>query len=138
MVERLSLSADERFVAVEFSEEPKEQRIAQVPDYVTLSGFTDELKARVKVGDQQKRYSLSVLSLESSRVLQVKLEDQVTTSPASDPEQGKDSQSKTSSTDVFSPVWSKTGHQLLTTIRSTNNKDQWLLSFDAKRIPSRL
>ena len=75
-VERLSLSADERFVAVELVEEPKEQRIAQVPDYVTLSGFTDELKARVKVGDVPKRYSMSILNLETSRVLQVKLEDQ--------------------------------------------------------------
>jgi hypothetical protein len=59
-VERLSLSADERYVAVEFAEEPKEQRIAQVPDYVTFSGFTDE-KARAKVGDVQKRHSLGVL-----------------------------------------------------------------------------
>jgi dipeptidyl aminopeptidase/acylaminoacyl peptidase len=131
-VERLSLSADQRYVAVEFTEESKEQRIAQVPDYVTLSGFTDELKARTKVGDLQKRYSLSVLSVESNRLLPVKLDDQVTGSPGSEPEQGKESKSKASFPDAFSPVWAKTGHQLLTTLRSTNNKDQWLLSFDAE------
>jgi len=131
-VERLSLSADERFVAMELVEEPKEQRTAQVPDYVTLSGFTDEAKARVKVGDVPKGYSLGVLNLEISRALQVRLEDQATTSPASEPEQGKDSKSKTSSPDVFSPVWSKAGHHLLATVRSTSNKDQWLLSFDAE------
>jgi dipeptidyl aminopeptidase/acylaminoacyl peptidase len=129
-VERLSLSADERFVAVELVEEPKEQRIAQVPDYVTLSGFTDELKARIKVGDLLRRYSMSILNLETSRVLQVKLEDQAT--PASESEQGKDSKSKTPPPDVFSPVWSKKGHSLLATIRSANNKDQWLLSFDVE------
>ncbi|MSO21879.1 MAG: hypothetical protein EXQ58_01215, partial [Acidobacteria bacterium] len=131
-VERLSLSADERFVAVELVEEPKEQQTAQVPDYVTLSGFTDEAKARVKVGDLPKRYSLAVLNLETSRALQVRLEDQATQSPASEPKQGKDSKSKTSSPDAFSPVWSRTGHLLLATIRSTSNKDQWLLSFDAE------
>ena len=131
-VERLSLSADERFVAVELVEEPKEQRVAQVPDYVTLSGFTDELKARIKVGDLPKRYSMSILNLETSRVLQVKLEDQATPSPASESEQGKDSKSKTPPPDVFSPVWSKKGHSLLATIRSANNKDQWLLSFDVE------
>jgi dipeptidyl aminopeptidase/acylaminoacyl peptidase len=131
-VERLSLSADEHFVAVELVEEPKEQRIAQVPDYVTLSGFTDELRARVKVGDVPKRYSMSIVNLETSRVLQVKLEDQDATSSASEPEQGKDSKSKTASPDVFSPVWSKKGHSLLATIRSANNKDQWLLSFNVE------
>jgi len=131
-VERLSLSADERFVAVELVEKPKEQRIVQVPDYVTLSGFTDERKARVKVGDPRKRYSLSVLNLETSRVLQVKLEDQEISSPAPDPEQGKDSKSKTPSPDVFSPVWSKKGHSLLATLRAANNKDQRLLSFDVE------
>jgi hypothetical protein len=56
---------------VEFVEEPKEQQIVQIPDYVTLSGFTDELKARVKVGDVPKRYALSVLNLETSQVLHV-------------------------------------------------------------------
>ena len=131
-VERLSLSADERFVAVELVEEPKEQRIAQVPDYVTLSGFTDELKARMKVGDVPKRYSMSILNLETSRALHVKLEDHEKMSSTSEPEQGKDSKSKTPSPDVFSPVWSKKGHSLLATIRSANNKDQWLLSFDVE------
>ncbi|HET6962687.1 MAG TPA: prolyl oligopeptidase family serine peptidase [Terriglobia bacterium] len=129
-VERLSLSADEQFVAVELVEEPKEQRIAQVPDYVTLSGFTDELKARTKVGDLPKSYSMSILNLETSRVLPVRLEGQVPTSPASEPERSKDPKSKAPSPDVFSPVWSKKGHGLLTTIRAPNNKDQWLLSFD--------
>jgi dipeptidyl aminopeptidase/acylaminoacyl peptidase len=131
-VERLSLSADEHFVAVELVEESKEQRIAQVPDYVTLSGFTDELRARVKVGDVPKRYLMSIVNLETSQVLEVKLEDQDTTSPVSEPEQGKDSKSKTPSPDVFSPVWSKKGHSLLATIRSANNKDQWLLSFNVE------
>ena len=131
-VERLSLSADGRFVAVELVEEPKEQRITQVPDYVTLSGFTDELKARIKVGDLAKRYSMSIVNLETSEVLEVKLKDQGTISAASEPEQGKDKKPKTPSPDVFSPVWSKKGHRLLATIRSANNKDQWLLSFDVE------
>ena len=75
-VERMSLSADERFVAVELVEESKEQRITQVPDYVTLSGFTGELKSRVKVGDVPKRYSLVVLDVAGNRAVEVKLQDE--------------------------------------------------------------
>ncbi len=123
----MSLSADERFVAVELVEESKEQRIAQVPDYVTLSGFTDELKSRVKVGDTPKRYSLTVLDVASNRTIDVKLQDEVR--PISESEPGKDSKAKIPPPDVFSPVWAKTGHSLLATVRSANNKDQWLLSF---------
>jgi len=129
-VERLSLSADERFVAVELVEEPKERRTAQVPEYVTLSGFTDELKSRVKVGDVRKSYSLTVLNLATSRPLEVTLQGDAVPTPSAESEKEKDSKSKAPPADVFSPVWSKSNHSLLTTIRSASNKDQWLLLFD--------
>ena len=140
-VERLSLSADERFVAVELAEESKDQKVAQVPDYVTLSGFTEELKARVKVGDALKRYSLKVLNLETSRAIEIKHPDQPDkepTEPVPESESSKDSKPKKPSLDVFSPVWSKTGHRLLVTARSANNKDQWLLSFDPEASATRI
>ena len=135
-VERLSLSADERFVAVELVEESKEQHITQVPDYVTLSGFTDELKSRVKVGDVPKRYSLVVLDVAGNRAIEVKLQDEAT--QIAESAQEKDSKPKTPASDVFSPVWSKTGHSLLATIRSPDNKDQWLLSFDPETAAKRV
>ena len=39
---------------------------------------------------------------------------------------------------MFSPVWSKTGHSLLATIRWPDNKDQWLLSFDPETAAKRV
>ena len=136
-VERLSLSADERFVTVEMAEEPKDQRVAQVPDYVTLSGFTDELKARVKVGDARKLYFLTVLNLETSQSFEVKLPNHSETAPAgTQPEKG--SEPKTPPTDAYSPVWSKSGHHLLSTVRSAYNKDQWLLAVDPEAGTSRV
>ena len=63
---------------MELVEESKEQHITQVPDYVTLSGFTDELKSRVKVGDVPKRYSLVVLDVAGNGAIEVKLQDEAT------------------------------------------------------------
>ncbi|HTL04517.1 MAG TPA: DPP IV N-terminal domain-containing protein, partial [Gemmatimonadales bacterium] len=43
-------------------------RNAQVPNYVTLSGYTEEIGSRTKVGDQQTRVRLGVLTAASGAV----------------------------------------------------------------------
>src|SRR5262249_12496226 len=135
-VESLSLSADEQFVAVELVEESKDQHVTQIPDYVTFTGFTEEKKSRIKVGDVPKRYSLQVLNLETSRAIEVTHSDKAASSAEKEEKdsekEGKDSKAKKSAPDVFSPVWSRTGHGLLAAARSTDNKDQWLLSVNVE------
>jgi len=42
---------------------PSETRAVQVPSYVTLSGYTEELSARVKVGDRQNKERVGVLTV---------------------------------------------------------------------------
>ncbi|MCI0419398.1 MAG: prolyl oligopeptidase family serine peptidase [Acidobacteria bacterium] len=136
-VERLSLSADEQFAAVELAEEPKDQQVPRVPDYVTLSGFTAELKARVKVGDLPKRYALTLLNLATSQAIELKLPNSEPSQQPSDPQPDDDAR-KEKSPDVFNPVWSKKGHRLLVTMRAPNNKDQWLAGIDAETSETRI
>ena len=47
---------------------PKDQRTAQVPAYVTVSGYTEELPARTKVGDQQDKERVGILSVATGQV----------------------------------------------------------------------
>ncbi len=47
---------------------PKDQRTAQVPAYVTSSGYTEELPARTKVGDLQDKERVGVLSVATGQV----------------------------------------------------------------------
>ncbi|HEU5218435.1 MAG TPA: hypothetical protein VFU23_07240, partial [Gemmatimonadales bacterium] len=47
---------------------PKDSRTAQVPAYVTVSGYTEELPARTKVGDQLDKERVGVLSVATGQV----------------------------------------------------------------------
>ena len=51
---------------------PKDQRVAQVPAYVTVSGYTEELPARTKVGDQQDRERVGILNVATGQVSWIK------------------------------------------------------------------
>ena len=47
---------------------PKDSRGAQVPNYVTVSGYTEELPSRTKVGDLQGRQRVGVLTVATGAV----------------------------------------------------------------------
>ena len=47
---------------------PKDSRGAQVPSYVTVSGYTEELPSRTKVGDLQGRQRVGVLTVATGGV----------------------------------------------------------------------
>jgi dipeptidyl aminopeptidase/acylaminoacyl peptidase len=47
---------------------PKDTRTAQVPNYVTVSAYTEELASRIKVGDAQGTTRLGVLTVSSGAV----------------------------------------------------------------------
>ncbi|MEW5974885.1 MAG: prolyl oligopeptidase family serine peptidase [Acidobacteriota bacterium] len=140
-VERLLLSADQRFVAVELSLDSKEQRLSQVPNYVVASGYTEPIESRTKVGDHRTRYSLVVLDrgnkthfdVEFSAGNQEKADEKVSrTSPdPSSPESKDDGDGiKKPHIDLHGALWSEKGHRLLAIARSADNKDQWLLRID--------
>ncbi len=129
-VESLSLSADEKYVAVVLSETPKDQATAQVSDYVTLSGYTEALKSRSKVGDLAQKTFLRILNSETGEWFEV-------TAPAGAQPDGKESASKKLELRFLDPVWSREGHRLVVTARREDNKEQWLLAIDVERHQSR-
>jgi dipeptidyl aminopeptidase/acylaminoacyl peptidase len=55
-------------VLVHLGTPPKDRRTAQVPSYVTISGYTEELPARTKVGDQQDTERVGILSVANGQV----------------------------------------------------------------------
>jgi dipeptidyl aminopeptidase/acylaminoacyl peptidase len=51
---------------------PTEVRTVQVPSYVTLSGYTEELPARIKVGDRQDKHRVGVLTVATGAIAWVR------------------------------------------------------------------
>lgn len=135
-VESLSLSPDGKYVVVEFSLAPKEQSVALIPDYLAQAGYTDSLKSRIKVGDAEKRYSLRVFSLEKDETFEVKRSRREEETPSTEPKPS--AAAKQPGENLLDAVWSKQGHRLLATARSTDSKNQWLWAVDVETRDTRV
>lgn len=64
----LQLSPDEKSVIATISESVEGAKNAIVPNYVTETAYTEDISSRTKVGDQQSRARLAVLSTENGEV----------------------------------------------------------------------
>jgi len=63
----LMLSPDNTHVFIVVGERPAGARTAIVPNYVTDTGYIEDIPARAKVGDSQDRRLLAVLNLETGK-----------------------------------------------------------------------
>lgn len=67
-VRDLSPSPSGEMVLVQLVTPPTEARTAQVPSYVTVSGYSEEIPARTKVGDLQASQRLGLLTVATGAV----------------------------------------------------------------------
>ncbi|MGH9163575.1 MAG: prolyl oligopeptidase family serine peptidase, partial [Vicinamibacteraceae bacterium] len=74
-VEDAALDASERYAYVLVSEQPANAATAHVPNYVTESAYTQDVRTRTKVGDAQERRSLAVLDLHTRKATWVRWRD---------------------------------------------------------------
>ncbi len=64
----LQLSRDEKAVTFEINQPAPKARRTLVPDYVTEDGYTKDLPAREKVGDEREQRKLGIYEVESGKV----------------------------------------------------------------------
>lgn len=118
-VASLLLSPDESYVVATISESAERGKSTIVPNYVTESGYTADIPARSKVGDEQ--------SLNKLAILQTVTGEEKWVDPASAGEALKGREVRYSL-----PRWSDDGDKLVVLARASDNKDIWLLAVDAK------
>ena len=70
-VQNIQLSPDENFVTFRLVKQPKDAKRAIVPNYVTDSGFTEDINSRVKVGSPPASYELGIYDVEGDTVYYV-------------------------------------------------------------------
>ncbi len=63
----LQLARDGRYVYAIVIERARDAKRADVPNYVTSSGYAEQIPARAKVGDAQDRRRLAILNLETKK-----------------------------------------------------------------------
>jgi dipeptidyl aminopeptidase/acylaminoacyl peptidase len=133
----LRVSPDGRFVTYVRITQPKEQR-TQVPAFVTESGYLDIDEARVKVGSPQNQYRLGVYDTErdTNYFVDPGQLPGIYDKPAflaeyhrgDDPYE--DQYEDPRAVILHGPFYSDDGRRAALVIRSLDNKDRWICSYD--------
>ncbi|MCB2406955.1 S9 family peptidase [Hymenobacter lucidus] len=151
-LENLQLSPNGRFVTYRLAQEPSAEKVAIVPSFVTASGFTEDLSTRTKVGAPQTAYELGIYDIgrDTTFVLGYRelkgLDEQpayrkeytlrakapVAADSAKNASAKKKDKPATELRRVvpYGPYWSDNGQHAFLVIRSSDNKDRWIVSLD--------
>ncbi len=139
-VSGIQLSPDENFVTFRMDKMPKNPKAVVVPNYVTESGFTEEINARAKVGREQPSYEFGIYDIRKDTVYYV--DTKSIPGIFDKPEYLKEYKAKTDSAKkgvkkeqpreiLFSgPLYSEDGVNALLVLKSSDNKDRWIMLLD--------
>lgn len=136
-VEMVQVSPDERFVTYKLTKRPQPKKTI-VPNFVTTSGFTEDITARPKVGAPLNSSELFVYDITRDTVLQVKTDDlpgitdtlAYTREYPSNKSATVGGQPKARAVDVSSLTWSDDGKKCVLILSSLDFKDRWIMSLD--------
>jgi hypothetical protein len=135
----LMLSPEGTHVFIVVAERPAGAKNTIVPNYVTESGYTEDVPARTNVGDTQERRLLAILNLETGKSVWA---DGSFAPPVEEPERPKPSPAeKPGETPApgrraereirwAMPVVSSDGRHVVAAARSADNKERWFVTLD--------
>jgi dipeptidyl aminopeptidase/acylaminoacyl peptidase len=136
----IQLSPDENFVTFRLDKMPKISKAVIVPNYVTESGFTEDINARAKVGREQTTYEFGIYDVVKDTVyfVDTKSIPGIFDKPVylKEYKTGADSTKKEKKKEeprgvLFNgPIYSENGMHALLVIKSLDNKDRWIVLLD--------
>ena len=122
----LQLTPDEKYVIAGVMEPGKGAKNTIVPSFVTESGYTEDISSRQKVGDNQNRIRLAILSVTTGEVKWIDGGPQEQANASN----GKTGGETPRAARLSQPVWSEDGTKAVLIARSGDNKDRWILALD--------
>jgi dipeptidyl aminopeptidase/acylaminoacyl peptidase len=140
-VDQVRLSPDGKYITYRLTKNANSKNTI-VPNYVTESGFTEDISARPKVGATSNSYELFVYDIDKDTVINVRTNE--IPGISDNPDYIKDYPAKNKSVDksgnekkpeprsvlITGPYWSADGKNNIVLAHSTDNKDLWILSLD--------
>lgn len=136
-----SLTADPtiRFIVYTLADQPEKSRNIDVPNYVTRSGYTENIPGRTKVGSHTPRFSTWIYDRQRDSVYQVPTAQipKIKQLPAyleDYPETWKRLKEENEDRPVHigKPVWSPSGSRAIVNVVSLDNKDRWIMGLDPR------
>ena len=133
----LMLSPDETYTYIVVSERPGGAKTTVIPNYVTETGYTEDIPGRTNVGDTQDRRLLAILNLKTGKSVWAdgsfappvsateKPAAAGTTAPDGKPGRAAEREIRWST-----PSISDDGKLVVAAARSADNKDRWFVTLD--------
>ena len=120
VVAALVLSPDEKSVIATLVEPSEGSKNTVVPNFVSLSSYTEDINSRAKVGDPQQRLRLAIIATDTGELKWF--------------EHGLKQEGKQPAPDrpiaLTGLQWSDDGTKAFVQGRSADNKDRWLFALD--------
>jgi dipeptidyl aminopeptidase/acylaminoacyl peptidase len=135
----LMLSPDDVHVFVLVTERAASAKSTIVPNYVTTTGYTEDIQARTNVGDAQDRRLLAVLNLKTGKTVWADgsfappvPEEEKPEAPGATGPEGRPGRKAEREIRWSMPAVSEDGRFAVASARSADNKDRWLVTVDAE------
>ena len=133
----LQLSPDGRYVSYRLST-PVRNHNTIVPNYVTASGYTEDIPGRTKVGETRPVSTLFIYDTQQDSVYKAHTEQIPGIKDLPDylkdyPKQLEERKQKNEDRQVSlnGPIWNAAGTRAVVVATSVDNKDLWILGLDA-------
>lgn len=131
--DNLVVSPDEKFITYRITKEAANAKSTIVPNYVTESGFTEDIPARAKVGVNLDTYEFWIYDIKGDTSYIVKTDDIPGITDETDYTKDYPTQPKEKAIRpviINGPYWSDDGKNNFVVVRSTDNKDRWIMSLN--------
>jgi dipeptidyl aminopeptidase/acylaminoacyl peptidase len=138
VVGSVTLSPDGRFITYRLAKHPDAKRTI-VPDYVTASGFTEDIPNRTKVGAAQTAYESFIFDTQRDSVYKINTSaiPGIKDIPAYVKDYPKELEQRTKlnedrKVEIQGTFWSEDGKSAVVEVGAQDNKDRWLMKLDAQ------
>ncbi len=131
-ISRVLLSPSEAYITFQLSKTSSDAKETTIYNYVTESGFAEEVPSRIMVGRPLPKYELGIYHLEKDTVYFANASDLPGIKDVPD-FMKKDEEAKERAVYISMPKWSKDGKNALVVVQSMDNKDRWIALLDCER-----
>ncbi len=136
-VTNIVLSPDEKFIIFRISKQPEAGRNIIVPNYVTGSGYTEEINGRTKAGSPfpvfetyiYNQLSDSIYSISTKEIPGIKnIPEYLKEYPKQLEEKIRKNEDR--KVTITGPVWNGDGSSVVVNVVTQDNKDRWIMKLD--------
>ena len=128
-----ALAPDGRTVTFSLNQMPTDARRTVVPNYVTESGYTEDIPGRTKVGEPQNSSEFCLYNIDLDSVTVVRQDNIPGIMPPRSAADTGRFRGRPRAVSYNGPYWSDDGKSAFVQIFSQDNKDRWIILLDVEK-----